>query len=745
MSNGDATAAERMTVVVRVRPENARETSSTLNSTAVFTTEHNMVSVVNQANATHHRADAADDGDNKGDAASFVFDHVFGKLSTQIEVYEASAKACVGAAMAGINATVFAYGATSSGKTHTMIGNESHPGVMVLAMQDLFEHVRAHERDTQFRLRLSYLEVYNETLQDLLVDNSPSLQLRDDGAGGTVVAGLSFQEPRSADQVFAMLAAGNARRRQSPTDANAESSRSHAVLQITVEQQARTAAIETERRVAKLCMIDLAGSERAAATANRGQLMREGANINRSLLALGNCINVLCQGGSGHVPYRDSKLTRLLKDSLGGNCRTTMIATVSPSSFSIEDTLNTLRYANRAKNIKCTVQSNVVVARARVHEYGELISSLRTELAEWKARALAVEGSASTATAATSTASAAASASTAGGAAKALSKEYYVLHTQLRAALARHKAATAAIRQQNWRERALLTDAQSKQTLVGAWQKRVRTEQASGVEPMTPPQIMRARTDLDTLSRNLRESERERGELDQRVRDSAAALAQVSDSIKANVGNAIERTTLLQELEVGRAQEAAEAARDAATLAEQSERERANETKALGQRLLRALALIRRQQTALSTAGIACDNATANELLNDAICDSLAPPDPSEFAVTQAPPQTPRAYAKARPRVPMQQQEPQQRTTSTTSTSTTKRLFTGSSAAAAAAGNVEETMDNKRRRGGIMAETAAQRARNEAAAQSRRRLATTQQQQQHLQQQQHDARQLSWR
>jgi kinesin family protein 18/19 len=741
MSNGDA-AAGRMTVVVRVRPENARETSSTLNSTAVFTTEHNMVSVVNQANATHHRADAGDDGD-KGDAASFVFDHVFGKLSTQIEVYEASAKACVGAAMAGINATVFAYGATSSGKTHTMIGNESHPGVMVLAMQDLFEHVRAHERDTQFRLRLSYLEVYNETLQDLLVDDSPSLQLRDDGSGGTVVAGLSFQEPRSADQVFAMLAAGNARRRQSPTDANAESSRSHAVLQIAVEQQARTAAIETERRVAKLCMIDLAGSERAAATANRGQLMREGANINRSLLALGNCINVLCQGGGGHVPYRDSKLTRLLKDSLGGNCRTTMIATVSPSSFSIEDTLNTLRYANRAKNIKCTVQSNVVVARARVHEYGELISSLRTELAEWKARALAGEGSASTATStATSTASASTvSASTAGGAAKALSKEYFVLHTQLRAALARHKAATAAIRQQNWRERALLTDAQSKQTLVGAWQKRVRTEQASGVEPMTPPQIMRARTDLDTLSRNLRESERERGELDQRVRDSAAALAQVSDSIKANVSNAIERTTLLQELEVGRAQEAAEAARDAATLAEQSERERANETKALGQRLLRALALIRRQQTALSAAGIACDNATANELLNDAICDSLAPPDPSEFAVTQAPPQTPRAYAKVRPRVPMQQQEPQQRTSSTSST--TKRLFTGSSAVAA---NVEETtMDNKRRRGGIMAETAAQRARNEAAAQTRRRLATTQQQQHQQQQQQHEARQLSWR
>jgi kinesin family protein 18/19 len=230
----------------------------------------------------------------------------------------------------------------------------------------------------------------------LLVEHPTQLQLRDDGTGGTVVAGLTHQEPVSAEHVFALLEVGNARRRQSPTDANAESSRSHAVLQIAVEQRARTAGLETERRVAKLCMIDLAGSERAAASGNRGQLMREGANINKSLLALGNCINVLCQSGTNaHVPYRDSKLTRLLKDSLGGNCRTVMIATISPSSLCIEDSLNTLRYANRAKNIKCNVQSNVVVARARVHEYGELITALREEVAHWKARANGSDGSTS--------------------------------------------------------------------------------------------------------------------------------------------------------------------------------------------------------------------------------------------------------------------------------------------------------------------------------------------------------------
>jgi hypothetical protein len=705
-----------------------------------------MVSVVAGNGSTtihHHHGGSNEEQNSSNNATSFVFDRVFSKLSTQIEVYDATAKRCVEATLNGINATVFAYGATGSGKTFTMIGNESTPGVMVLAMQDLFHHIKLREADTMFHLRLSYLEVYNETIHDLLVEHSAQLQLRDDGSGGTVVAGLSHQEPVSAEHVFALLELGNARRRQSPTDANAESSRSHAVLQIAVEQRPRTAGLETERRVAKLCMIDLAGSERAAASGNRGQLMREGANINKSLLALGNCINVLCQSAGAsnvHVPYRDSKLTRLLKDSLGGNCRTVMIATISPSSLCIEDSLNTLRYANRAKNIKCNVQSNVVVARARVHEYGELISALRQEVAHWKARATGEASNSSTShhhdqqqqqqQMHVSTSA-------------KLSSQYNMLHTQLRAALARHKAATAAIRQQNWRERALLTDAQAKQSVVGSWQKRVRIEQASGAEPMTPPQIMRARSDLDTLSRNLRDSERERLELDQRVLDCAEALAQVSDTIKTNVTNQVERATLLQELEVGRAQELADAARDAASLAEQGERERTNETKALGQRLARALTLIRRQQRALATAGVACDEATCNELLNDTLCDSLAP-EPSEFAVTQAPPETPRSFAKMRARMParaLQPTQPQHHQTSTVA-ATKRPVFMVSSSTS----ELHDDAQYKRRRGGIMAETAAQRARNEAAAQTRRRIAAAHQQQQQQQHQQQSHSNLQgWR
>jgi hypothetical protein len=283
----------------------------------------------------------------------------------------------------------------------------------------------------------------------------------------------------------------------------------------------------------------------------------------------------------------------------------------------------------------------------------------------------------------------------------------------------------------------LLTDAQAKQSVVGAWQKRVRIEQASGAEPMTPPQIMRARNDLDTLSRNLRDSERERVELDQRVLECSIALAQVSDTIKSSVTNPVERATLLQELEVGRAQESADAARDAASLAEQGERERTNETKALGQRLSRALALIRRQQRALATAGIACDEATCNELLNDTLCDSLAP-EPTDFAVVQAPPETPRSFAKMRARMPARPLQPttsttQQHQTSSTSTTTKRPVFMVS--AASSGSELHDDAQFKRRRGGIMAETAAQRARNEAAAQTRRRIAAAHQQQQQQPQQ----------
>eukprot|EP01083_Nonionella_stella_P187376 688351_1 len=170
--------------------------------------------------------------------ATYAFDHVFGPTSSQRAVYESTGMLVIDDVLSGYNATVFAYGATGAGKTCTMIGNKSiGPGVMVLTMTDIFNRMKERENAYQFRITISYLEVYNETIRDLLVEKSRPLPLREDPRRGTTVAQLTTYNPESASEVFDLLERGNARRSQSPTDANSESSRSHAVLQIFVEAQ----------------------------------------------------------------------------------------------------------------------------------------------------------------------------------------------------------------------------------------------------------------------------------------------------------------------------------------------------------------------------------------------------------------------------------------------------------------------------------------------------------------------------
>lgn len=221
-------------------------------------------------------------------------------------------------------------------------------------------------------MSLSYLEIYNETIRDLLVPggSKQGLMLREDANQAVSVAGLSSHRPQNVQEVMDMIVRGNEYRTMSPTEANATSSRSHAVLQINLSQKDRNADICEPHTMATLSIIDLAGSERASATKNRGERLQEGANINKSLLALGSCINALCDPRKrNHVPYRNSKLTRLLKFSLGGNCKTVMIVCVSPSSQHFDETQNTLRYANRAKNIQTKVTRNVYNVNRHVKDF----------------------------------------------------------------------------------------------------------------------------------------------------------------------------------------------------------------------------------------------------------------------------------------------------------------------------------------------------------------------------------------
>lgn len=199
---------------------------------------------------------------------------------------------------------------------------------------------------------------------------------------GPTVAGITEVEAKTSNEIMQLLQQGNAKRSQAATAANEASSRSHAVLQVIVESRDRAPGVVENIKVGKLSLVDLAGSERAANTKNTGVRLVEGANINRSLLALGNCINALGEKGNkgNFVPYRDSKLTRLLKDSLGGNCRTVMIANISACENSFEETLNTLKYANRAKNIKTEAKRNVLNVNYHISEYVQLINNLRGEI-----------------------------------------------------------------------------------------------------------------------------------------------------------------------------------------------------------------------------------------------------------------------------------------------------------------------------------------------------------------------------
>ncbi|KAI9684162.1 MAG: kinesin-like protein Klp5 [Trizodia sp. TS-e1964] len=328
---------------------------------------------------------------------TFGFDRVFDENTTQGDVYEASTKCLLDNVLDGFNATVFAYGATGCGKTHTITGTAQQPGIIFLTMQELFEKINERSNEKTTEVSLSYLEIYNETIRDLLLPggSKAGLMLREDANQTVSVAGLSSHHPQNVEEVMDMIMKGNALRTMSPTEANATSSRSHAVLQINVSQKDRNADVNEPHTMATLSIIDLAGSERASATKNRGERLIEGANINKSLLALGSCINALCDPRKrNHVPYRNSKLTRLLKFSLGGNCKTVMIVCVSPSSQHYDETQNTLRYANRAKNIQTKVTRNVYNVNRHVKDFLKKIDEQMAMIKELQQQQKEYEGTA---------------------------------------------------------------------------------------------------------------------------------------------------------------------------------------------------------------------------------------------------------------------------------------------------------------------------------------------------------------
>nr|AMS24231.1 kinesin 8-IIb protein [Marsilea vestita] len=327
----------------------------------------------------------------------FIFDGAFPENTNQEEVYRTSTEQLVEAVLEGKNSSVFCYGATGAGKTFTMLGTMKDPGVMVLALKDLFAKLKQRSSEGEHSVRLSYLEVYNETVRDLLSPGR-ALVLREDLKQGIVAAGLTQYKACSADEVMALLQQGNQNRTTEPTRLNETSSRSHAILQIFVEYSARV-GVSLVSRTGKLSLIDLAGSERAIATDQRTLRSLEGANINRSLLALSSCISALVEGKK-HIPFRNSKLTQLLKDSLGGSCQTAMIANISPSNMSFGETQNTLYWADRAKEIRtkgCVTNEEIQVPESGCEQLQLLLEvqkenhQLRMQVAQLQQKLIAFE------------------------------------------------------------------------------------------------------------------------------------------------------------------------------------------------------------------------------------------------------------------------------------------------------------------------------------------------------------------
>ncbi|KAI9316361.1 P-loop containing nucleoside triphosphate hydrolase protein, partial [Dichotomocladium elegans] len=324
---------------------------------------------------------------------SFHFDHVFRPSCTQGEIFASIGDKLVRKFVDGYNVTILAYGQTSSGKTYTMgteqqyiSHNMEQEGIVPRAVSllfDLLQHIDTRPSSPtsscsstsrpQSRIRplsrlvVSFIEIYNEELIDLLNPAPPSerppISIREDPKGHIYWTGVREMVVQSADDVLSYLQQGTQNRATGATDMNEKSSRSHAILSVTLRQERWKTAEENGEWIittSKFHFVDLAGSERLKRTAAEGDRRKEGININAGLSALGNVISVLGDPSkrAAHIPYRDSKLTRLLQDSLGGNATTLMIACASPAEYNLPETLNTLQYASRARNIKNKVEKN---------------------------------------------------------------------------------------------------------------------------------------------------------------------------------------------------------------------------------------------------------------------------------------------------------------------------------------------------------------------------------------------------
>ncbi|GAB1730386.1 hypothetical protein NU195Hw_g1598t1 [Hortaea werneckii] len=365
-------------VVARFRPQNKIEVGAGSEQIVEFTNPESCTVASREANG------------------NFTFDRVFPTNTAQHDVFDYSIRSTVDDVLAGYNGTVFAYGQTGSGKTYTMMGadieDDNSKGIIPRIVEQIFDSIMRSDGSIEFTVKVSYMEIYMEKIRDLLVPTNDNLPVHEDKQRGVYVKGLNEFYVGSVGEVYQVLERGGQSRAVASTQMNQESSRSHSIFVIEVTQK----NVESgSARSGRLFLVDLAGSEKVGKTGASGQTLEEAKKINKSLSALGMVINALSDGRSSHIPYRDSKLTRILQESLGGNSRTTLIINCSPSSYNDAETMSTLRFGERAKTIKqkakvneelspAQLKSMLKKAQSQVTSFENYIQSLESEVGNWR-------------------------------------------------------------------------------------------------------------------------------------------------------------------------------------------------------------------------------------------------------------------------------------------------------------------------------------------------------------------------
>ncbi|EGR34671.1 kinesin family member 17, putative [Ichthyophthirius multifiliis] len=361
--------AETVKVMVRCRPMNKQEIAKNCQAIIDVDTKKNSITINSKEGGV--------DG-----AKTFTYDCVFSTNSIQQNVYESTAFPLVESVVEGYNGTIFAYGQTGCGKTHSMVGiptDEVEKGIIPRTFSHLINIVES-ANDRKFLIRCSYIEIYNEEIHDLLAkDCKAKLELKESPDKGVFIKDVTMNVVKSIAEMDKWMSIGTDNRSVGATAMNKDSSRSHSLFTLYIECQIKSEIEGQDDSITagKLNLVDLAGSERQSKTQATGDRLKEATKINLSLSALGNVISALVDGKTQHIPYRDSKLTRLLQDSLGGNTKTIMIAAISPADYNYDETLSTLRYASRAKNIKNQPKVNQDPKDAMLKEYQEEIKKLK--------------------------------------------------------------------------------------------------------------------------------------------------------------------------------------------------------------------------------------------------------------------------------------------------------------------------------------------------------------------------------